>query len=723
MPTKMVRSQKAIIKSTGWITAILVAMVWGFHISPAMAATNLKVTQATWSANTAEAKITGTGADRYKQVLILDASTGKQIGSVRSGRTGNFVFDKKGLNPVPCKFTIKGYDGRSITSGYTSSPPADCTAPVSVTLNGISINGPTSVNESSSADYTVNASYSDGSTKSVSSGVTWTENSASASINSSGHLVTTAVTANQIMLVSATYSGKSASLSVTIRNVSSTPTPTPPPSTTPLSGSYQVFAFNDLGMHCYDPDFSVFSILPLYNVLHAQVIQTGSTPKIVGPTVNVTYKAMADAKGSINTTSKAKTNFWTYVAALFGPNSPVDEGLTGAKMPGSANQPQPIAWEGGATNWFGAPGIPITALDDKGTINSYPLMNIQALDPANAKVLSSLPVVVPVSNEMACNVCHNTGNVAAVRSGINWSQNQDPAIQFRENILLLHDNINKTNLSSSQPVLCASCHYSPALDLSHAGKSQTQSNHLSMSQAVHGYHATRTKTSGNACYYCHPGDKTQCARGVMDTAGMTCLDCHGTMTAVAQASRKPWETLPKCQSCHTGDAASNIGGQIIRRSTYTDSPDKATFIVATNKRFAEQDNTLFRNSVGHSGVACESCHGSPHAEWPSREANDNVTATTIQGHDGMITECTACHGTGQALTANGGPHGIHNVNSQAWVKEHHDMSANRQNCGTCHGTTGAGTVLSKAAANRTLGGRTIAKGTQIGCGLCHQNVL
>ena len=195
------------------------------------------------------------------------------------------------------------------------------------------------------------------------------------------------------------------------------------------------------------------------------------------------------------------------------------------------------------------------------------------------------------------------------------------------------------------------------------------------------------------------------------------------MTAVGQATRKSWVDLPKCQSCHTGDAANHLGTQIIGRSAYTGSQNTATPIVATNKIFAEQDNTLYRNSVGHNGVACQSCHGSTHAEWPTTAANDNQTAITIQGHDGKITECTACHGTGQALTANGGPHGIHNVNSSAWVSSHHDMGANRQNCGTCHGTTGAGTVLSKAAANRTLGGRTIAKGTQIGCGLCHKNVL
>lgn len=355
-------------------------------------------------------------------------------------------------------------------------------------------------------------------------------------------------------------------------------------------------------------------------------------------------------------------------------------------------------------------------------------MNVQALDLANAKVLSSLPVVVPVSDEMACNVCHNTGNVAASLEGVTWSQNSDPAIQFRENILILHDYYNGTDLNNSRPVLCASCHYSAPLDLEHTGPAGSQLVNPTMSHAVHGYHASRITTlppSGNTCYYCHPGERTQCARGAMDTAGLICLDCHGTMTAVGQTARRPWVDLPMCQSCHTGDAINNYGGQIIRRSAYTNSPDTATFIVASNKRFAEQDNTLYRNSVGHNGVACESCHGSTHAEWPSREANDNLAASTIQGHDGMITECTACHGRFLQLTLNG-PHGMHNVNSQPWVNNHKSFES-KQACGTCHGVTGAGTVISKAAVTRTFSveGRNVSipKGMQIGCGLCHENEL
>jgi hypothetical protein len=82
-----------------------------------------------------------------------------------------------------------------------------------------------------------------------------------------------------------------------------------------------IVAANDLGMHCVDRDFSVFSILPPYNVLHAQVVQQsagGPASLLDGTRVEVTYEPVADASGSRNSTSVAKTNFWTYASQLFG---------------------------------------------------------------------------------------------------------------------------------------------------------------------------------------------------------------------------------------------------------------------------------------------------------------------------------------------------------------------------------------------------------------------
>ena len=534
---------------------------------------------------------------------------------------------------------------------------------------------------------------------------------------------------------------------------------------------YQIFAFNDLGMHCYDTDYSVFTILPPFNVLHAQVLRRGPLPQLQNDSqVDVYYKAKRDPSGSINRTSGSingvpKTNFWDYVQGLFGLTLQVNQGIPvpppggpSAVMPGPGNVRQPfVHGYNFDMNWFTAAGIPITQLDDRMRSNPYPLMNVQAT--RNNRGVGGLPTVVPVSYEMNCSDCHATGQNAAdstvqTKYGIaGWSTAQDPVIQYKENILILHDAANVTTLMSSQPVLCASCHYSPALDLAGSGPP----NALPwMSHAVHGFHGQlldglgnpvfpRTRATGsNPCYLCHPGIKTQCFRGVMAQAGLVCVDCHGNMLAVGGVGqvtkRYPWVDMPLCQSCHTGDVLSNFDGQLIRRTAYIDSADVATPIVATNNRFAEEPAPvgypgmygfkLYRNSLGHKNgnMACESCHGSPHAEWPTREVNDNLAAKKIQGHAGPIIECVACHGGGLAPTL-GGPHGLHNVNSRRWIEGHQDFfDIYRTECQACHGVFGHGTALSRAAANRVFEGEEIdlvriPKGAQVHCAMCHENKL
>src|SRR5512137_1825184 len=53
-------------------------------------------------------------------------------------------------------------------------------------------------------------------------------------------------------------------------------TTTPPPSTGGSSAPWRVLASNDLGMHCADLDYQIFSILPPFNVVHAQVLLPGT---------------------------------------------------------------------------------------------------------------------------------------------------------------------------------------------------------------------------------------------------------------------------------------------------------------------------------------------------------------------------------------------------------------------------------------------------------------
>jgi hypothetical protein len=207
--------------------------------------------------------------------------------------------------------------------------------------------------------------------------------------------------------------------------------------------------------------------------------------------------------------------------------------------------------------------------------------------------------------------------------------------------------------------------------------------------------------------------------------------------------RIPWAHEPKCQSCHTGDAMNNLAASanVIRSSdgirllqAWHTNDANATPITATNKRFAEETATngnpvLYRLSKGHSGINCQACHGSTHAEWPVRPesgnfiANDNMASTQLQGHTGTITECTACHTAGSLPVSLGGPHGMHPVGDSRFISNHKDIVGNGNNCRACHGQNGQGTVLSKVSVNRTVGNRTFTKGEQITCTRCHGNEL
>lgn len=102
---------------------------------------------------------------------------------------------------------------------------------------------------------------------------------------------------------------------------------------TSTGAKYSLLAWNDLGMHCMDGrDYSVFSILPPFNNLHAQLVNA-STGKAVTTGVTLTYEAVADTTGSINTSSVGKTNFWSWAKPLYGASPAADVGLTGNSTP------------------------------------------------------------------------------------------------------------------------------------------------------------------------------------------------------------------------------------------------------------------------------------------------------------------------------------------------------------------------------------------------------
>ncbi len=537
-------------------------------------------------------------------------------------------------------------------------------------------------------------------------------------------------------------------------------------------GGWTLIGWNDLGMHCMDDSYAVFSILPPYNTIHAQLIDPGGN-RVTDPTalgITVTYEAVADPSGSINTTSAGKTDFWTWVGALFGASPPPDEGLAGFSMPGPGNAPRPMTWEPGQ-QWFTAEGIPLTPYDDSGAKNPYPLMRLVARD-ASGAVLATTDIVLPVSDEMDCRACHASGGSPAAEPADGWVNDPDPVRDYRLNVLRRHDDLQAgdpvyqaalaaagydpaglyaTVTTGGRPVLCDACHPSNALP----GTGQDGISPLT--RAVHAMHATvRDPETGmsleaaanrTACYRCHPGSETRCLRGAMGhaTAGdasllIQCQDCHGTMSMVGSASRQGWLEEPTCQSCHTGTADDNAGR--IRYTTVFDAPGHVR--QATNATFATDPDvpapglSLYRFSTGHGGLACEACHGATHAIYPSAHGNDNIQSVQIQGHAGTLAECSACHTGGVPRTVSGGPHGMHPV-GQAWVEDHKhvaeggggggdddaaflDGGAGATQCQACHGTDYRGTVLSRALGDRTVqafGTKVFWKGYQIGCYTCH----
>ena len=251
------------------------------------------------------------------------------------------------------------------------------------------------------------------------------------------------------------------------------------------------------------------------------------------------------------------------------------------------------------TDHFYKEGIPLTPYTDANLVTEdpYQLGLIKLFDNNNILIASTQPVI-PVSNEINC-----------VSSGCHSSET---------NILYQHENEGGFNPNNT-PILCAQCHSSNALGL------PGTPGLASLSEVIHDQHKGIT----NNCYKCHPGPNTQCQRDVMHAAGMVCQDCHGSVGNVAQTiknGRQPWFQEPSC-------GATNCHGP----------------------NYAEEPGKLFRQSKGHGGLYCSTCHGSPHAILPSENDRDNVQNIALQGFAGTLQRCELCHGT---MPTAPGPHGI-----------------------------------------------------------------
>jgi len=501
---------------------------------------------------------------------------------------------------------------------------------------------------------------------------------------------------------------------------------------------YRLTAWGELGMHCMDgKDYSIFSVLPPCNTMHAQLMTLTDPPVQITSGVTITYEATADPTGSINTISSTKTNFWSYVQDLLLTNPPPDVGITGNSV--QSLTPHPFTYNSTLGYWE-VTGVTTVPYDDNMKLNAYSLAKVVARD-LNGKVLASVKIVVPVSDELSCFICHASKSDKFAKPKAGWVNNPDKAKDTKLNILRKHDdrfdisgylnqlaqkgyfyqNTLEATANAGMPVLCDACHASTALGEGGLPgvNPLTQDMHTLHGSQVYlktGLKLDQSPDDFGSCYLCHPGLNTKCKRGAMSPR--LCADCHGNTSFVGTAGRAGWLTEPACQMCHEKG---------LRYTKAFDSPGH--WRVATDQTFATNPDVpmkgfdLYRFSTGHGKMYCSSCHGSQHAEFPTSQRNDNLYSIALQGYKGHIRECTVCHNP-VPVSKTGGPHGVHTV-GQKWVDVHGNFAQGHQkDCKYCHGADYRGNALSKLLTSKTFnagdyGIKHFTKGHLMNCYDCH----
>ena len=125
-----------------------------------------------------------------------------------------------------------------------------------------------------------------------------------------------------MILASASAQTPPLSINSTSANRAPTAGPYTPVPQQPISAnaSHRVLVSNDLGMHCADFDARISSILPPFNVVHAQVLQKGATPRLLDDnTISVVYSAASNPNDPLASNPRMlaadgslfKANFWS----------------------------------------------------------------------------------------------------------------------------------------------------------------------------------------------------------------------------------------------------------------------------------------------------------------------------------------------------------------------------------------------------------------------------
>lgn len=452
----------------------------------------------------------------------------------------------------------------------------------------------------------------------------------------------------------------------------------------------------------------------------------------------------------------------------------------------------PFGYVANDVNWYEGAGIPMAPFDDFGRENPYPMVRVQAKQ--GSSVVASTDTVLPVSAEASCTNCHadptdvatsrstlptdalRDAGLAVALSGDDPDKTMPPRVSLEYaadiNILRLHDLKHGRNyvspdgtparcniasrlpgssnggpnclaniaLSQKRPIVCQTCHYTPALDLAQLGplagapgtiaNGRNQLAHESNSRVMHNFHgqftalfpripgprqaadgtitnqAERVAALENNCYQCHPGKSTKCLRGAMFNRGILCSDCHGSLKQIGDdfsrevsptnpgafilaadfytnpaTPRVPWGNEPGCGSCHTGDASSNLAGSanvLVNRKDTDGNVD----LIRLRRAFRSGDpkaTPIVPVNMRFAEPRVPVMFRQPGADFANPGAGNPKLYRVSTGHGGVM--CEGCHGPTHAEWPIGDPYANDNVTAKS-LQGHTGALIE---CSTCHG--------------------------------------
>ena len=386
--------------------------------------------------------------------------------------------------------------------------------------------------------------------------------------------------------------------------------PTDVPPFDPASAAYVLTAWSDTGLRLFSDCDAVFSLGGPFVTLRAQLIKRGPKPELVSAGVAVRY-VLEDMRAP-----------------------------TAVSPSGRAPRGELTA----AGDVFAAEGVPVAPYTARGVYQPYPLVRVEARDPASGALLAATKAVLAASAKYGCAGCHG-GDATA--PGI--------SLETARKILAAHDKLSATKLvaeaAAGKPKDCVSCHPETG-----------GSGHLPLSAAIHGFHAQKVKNFGTeACTACHPAKApTVFSRDHHADRGVDCTRCHGAMPVHAAslllgpgaagtqsapkllallgdqaknvAPRTPWANEPDCQGCHT----------------FTRRPTLAASAAGKWTEGAPELYHLRRDDAA--GLACAACHSAAHATYPCENPlgrdRDNIAPIQYQGAArplGANGNCAVCH--------------------------------------------------------------------------------